>query len=248
RRRTSRAMAGMRSSTTSAASTESVVSSTFDTWAQAGDDATAPAWPAPPFGKFSCGPGPADALGPAPGFCPILGSSFWPVWPVLGRLGLGAHGVLTEPAIAVAGVGSNGTQPNRSKYTSVHACRLRLVSVYVLPFCALPLVKPIATRAGIPAARTSQAMAAEYCSQKPCRLIRKSTMSLPLVPTFVCWLYVNLFAREKKLKIAITLSYGVRASLTCCFTIASTWAFWLGSAVNFFWIGSFGDSGPTVRS
>jgi hypothetical protein len=34
----------------------------------------------------------------------------------------------------------------------------------------------------MPAARTIQAIAAAYCSQKPARFSRKSTMSLPLVP------------------------------------------------------------------
>ena len=50
---------------------------------------------------------------------------------------------------------------------------------YVSPSRLLPLVKPNATRAGMPAARTIQAIAAAYCWQKPCLLSRKSTMSSP---------------------------------------------------------------------
>src|SRR6185437_16868955 len=96
-------------------------------------------------------------------------------------LGLGAQLGLTEPVMPVAGVASKGTQPNPGKYTSVHACRLKLVSVTVLPCSVPPWVKPNATRDGILAWRSIQPSAAEYCRQKPFFLSRKSTILDPLV-------------------------------------------------------------------
>jgi hypothetical protein len=60
--------------------------------------------------------------------------------------------------------------------------------VYVSPCRLVPLVNPKATRAGTPAARTSQAIAAAYCWQKPTLLFRKLTMSELLVPPSVVML------------------------------------------------------------
>ena len=52
---------------------------------------------------------------------------------------------------ARAGVGSNGSQPQPGNQASTHACASWSVTVrVVLSFDRSPLVKPTATRAGIP--------------------------------------------------------------------------------------------------
>ena len=67
---------------------------------------------------------------------------------------------------AVAGVGSNVTQPMPLYQTSTHewASRSRTTYSRVLE-SSEPDVKPVETRAGIPAIRSSSAIEPEYCWQ-----------------------------------------------------------------------------------
>ena len=69
--------------------------------------------------------------------------------------------------------------------------------MYVLPSLAPPRVKPNATRAGMPAARTIHAIAAAYCWQKPTLFCRNVAMSEPVVPVAVVRLYENPLRVEK---------------------------------------------------
>ena len=87
--------------------------------------------------------------------------------PLAGAAGIpsrGAHGRATWRPWAI-GVGSNGTQPTPAKYASTQACASLLVISRLPSGRAVPGVYPRATRAGIPAARTSTAIAPAYCSQ-----------------------------------------------------------------------------------
>src|SRR6476469_1491096 len=61
------------------------------------------------------------------------------------------------------GVGSNGIHPYPGKNTSTHEWALRSVTMYGSPdFCGgLPVVKPTATRAGMPCIRSTSAIAPE---------------------------------------------------------------------------------------
>src|SRR3954467_10587485 len=67
---------------------------------------------------------------------------------------------------AIAGVGSNVTQPMSRYQTPTHewASRSRTTYSRVLE-SSEPVLKPVATRAGIPAIRSSSAIAPEYCWQ-----------------------------------------------------------------------------------
>ena len=62
----------------------------------------------------------------------------------------------------------------------------------------MPWVKPMATRAGTPTARSMIAIADAYCSQKPCLLRRKSTSGSPLSPAGTSSEYANPFAGSVK--------------------------------------------------
>src|SRR5689334_4039005 len=134
---------------------------------------------APVDGLVSAGPAPADDDGDAVG------------WSVSG-----AQPLRVDPVTWAAGVGSNGTHPKPARYTSVQACALRFVMIHVLPVF-VPRENPNATRAGTPATRTIQAIAAAYCWQKPTLFFRNAWMSEPLVPAWVCRLYEKPCSREK---------------------------------------------------
>ena len=77
-----------------------------------------------------------------------------------------ANATLDEEYASVSvrvGVGSNGIHPYPGKKTSTHAWALRSVTMYGSPaFCGgLPVVKPTATRAGMPCSRSTSAIAPE---------------------------------------------------------------------------------------
>src|SRR5690349_12260223 len=66
-------------------------------------------------------------------------------------------------------------------------------------------------------------MAAAYCWQKPTRLFKKSSRSLPDVPVFVVVLYRKWFAGlTKNSKMARAFSYSVLAAPTAVFTMLLT--------------------------
>ena len=69
---------------------------------------------------------------------------------------------------AAAGVGSRVTQPIPGNQASTQECASRSRTTYSFSFSSnAPVVNPVATRAGMPAIRSSSASAPEYCWQKP---------------------------------------------------------------------------------
>jgi len=60
------------------------------------------------------------------------------------------------------GVGSNGSQPYPGNQTSTHVCASWSVTVQV-PFAYVPVVKPAATRAGMPSSLAIRAIAPAKC-------------------------------------------------------------------------------------
>ena len=72
----------------------------------------------------------------------------------------------SPPNVPRPGVGSNGIQPSPANQTSTQACASWSVTTHVPP-SLIPLVKPTATRAGIPSIRSMAAMAPAKCWQYP---------------------------------------------------------------------------------
>ncbi|MCF0090971.1 hypothetical protein B0E37_06090 [Streptomyces sp. MH192] len=81
------------------------------------------------------------------------------------------------------GVGSKRVQPTPSKYSSGHACASRSPTDIDPSACAVPGVKPTATRAGMPSVRAIEAIAKEKWTQKPRLSRRKRAIAPEPVPT-----------------------------------------------------------------
>ena len=92
-------------------------------------------------------------------------------------------------------------------------------------------------------------MAAAYCWQKPTRLFKKSSKSLPDVPVLVEVLYTKWFpGATKNSKIARAFSYSLLAVPTADFTILSTSGGTDGAWVRRFNVCGGNDSPATLKS
>ncbi len=112
-------------------------------------------------------------------------------WAGSAALSEGASGTVYDGVEPRVGVGSKRVHPTPSKYSSGQACASRRPTDIEPSDCAVPGVKPTATRAGIPSVRAIAAMVNEKWTQKPRLSLRKRPIAALPVPEFTEVSYVK---------------------------------------------------------